>query len=96
MFIAGASGEEPTYNEGDVASIPGLRRPPGGGQGNTLQRSCLEKPMGRGAWRVLQPVATGSDTAEGLSGPSRSQQIPWDAGPSPVPGSWSRLKVTYC
>ena len=34
----------------DMNSIPGLGRPPGGGHGNPLQYSCLEKPMDRGAW----------------------------------------------
>ena len=29
--------------------IPGLGRSPGGGNGNTLQYSCLENPMDRGA-----------------------------------------------
>ena len=29
---------------------PGLGRSPGGGNGNPLQYSCLEKPMDRGAW----------------------------------------------
>ena len=35
---------------GDMGSIPGLGRLPGVGNGNTLQYSCLEKPMDRGAW----------------------------------------------
>ena len=30
--------------------IPGWGRSPGGGRGNPLQYSCLENPMGRGAW----------------------------------------------
>ena len=34
----------------DAGSIPGLGRPPGGGNGNSLQYSCLENPMDRGAW----------------------------------------------
>ena len=34
----------------DVASIPGLERSPGGGNGNLLQYSCLENPTDRGAW----------------------------------------------
>ena len=29
---------------GDLGSIPGLGRPPGGGHGNPLQYSCLENP----------------------------------------------------
>ena len=31
-------------------ACPGLGESPGGGRGNTLQYSCLENPMGRGAW----------------------------------------------
>ena len=34
----------------DVGSIPGLGRSPGKGNGNSLQYSCLENPMDRGAW----------------------------------------------
>ena len=34
----------------DSGSSPGLGRSPGGGYGNPLQYSCLENPMGRGAW----------------------------------------------
>ena len=35
---------------GDVGSIPGLGRSPGGGNGNPLQYSCLDNLMDRGAW----------------------------------------------
>ena len=35
---------------GDTGSIPGLRRSPGGGNGNLLQYSCLENSTDRGAW----------------------------------------------
>ena len=37
---------------GDVGSIPGLGRSPGGKQHNLLQYSCPENPMSRGAWQV--------------------------------------------
>ena len=39
-------------NAGDTADadIPGSGRSPGGGNGNMLQYSCLENPMGRRAW----------------------------------------------
>ena len=36
----------------DMGLIPGLGRSPGGGHGNSLQFSCLENPMDRGAWRA--------------------------------------------
>ena len=37
-------------NAGDPGSIPGLGRSPGGGNDNSLQYSCLESSMDRGAW----------------------------------------------
>ena len=36
----------------DLGSIPGLGRFPGEGNGNPLQYSCLENPMGRGVWQA--------------------------------------------
>ena len=50
VFPGGLDGKESTYNAKDLGSIPGLGRFPGGGRGNPLQYSCLEKPMDRGAW----------------------------------------------
>ena len=44
----------------DVGSISGLERSPGGGHGNSLQYSCLEDSMDRGACR-----ATVHGTAKG-------------------------------
>ena len=35
---------------GDMGSIPGLGRFPGGRNGNPLQCSCLENSMDREAW----------------------------------------------
>ena len=37
----------------DAGSIPGSGRCPGGGYCNSLQYSCLEKSMDRGAWRAM-------------------------------------------
>ena len=33
-----------------MGSIPESGRSPGGGHGNSLQYSCLENPLDRGAW----------------------------------------------
>ena len=38
---------------GDLGSIPGSGRSPGGGHGNPLQYSCLENFMDRGAWWAM-------------------------------------------
>ena len=38
------SKESAACNAGDLGSIPGLGKSPGGGNGNPFQYSCLEKP----------------------------------------------------
>ena len=48
----GSDGKESACNAGDLGSIPGLGRFPGEGNGNPLQYSCLENPMGRGVWQA--------------------------------------------
>ena len=49
-FPGGSEVKASACNAGDLGSIPGLGRPPGEGNGNPLQYSCLENPMDRGAW----------------------------------------------
>ena len=46
-------GKESAHNPRDLGSIPGLGRSPGGGHGNPLQYSYLEKPMNGGAWWAM-------------------------------------------
>ena len=46
----------------DLASVPGLGRSPGEGDGYPLQYSCLENPMNRGAWRDTVHRVTKSQT----------------------------------
>ena len=45
-------GKESAYNAGEQGLIPGSARSSGEGNGSPLQYSCLENPMGRGAWRA--------------------------------------------
>ena len=52
-FPGGSDSKESTYNVGDLGSIPGLGRSPGGGHGNPLLYSCLKNPMDRGAWQAI-------------------------------------------
>ena len=50
--------KNPPANAGgtrDMASIPGLGRSPGVGNGNSLQYSCLENAMDRGTWWAAVP-----------------------------------------
>ena len=42
--------KNPPANAGDMGSIPGSERSPGGGNDNPLQYYSLEKSMDRGAW----------------------------------------------
>ena len=53
-----------TGASGDVGSVPGLGRSPGGGNGTSLQYSCLENPMVRGVWWA---TVTGSQSWTQLS-----------------------------
>ena len=46
----GSDSKEFVCNVGKPGVIPGSARSPGGGHGNSLQYSCLENPMDRGAW----------------------------------------------
>ena len=46
-FPGGSDSKESACDAGDLGSIPGLGRSPGGGHGNPLQYSCLENPHGQ-------------------------------------------------
>ena len=55
-FPGGSVGKESSCNAGDTGdagSILGSGRSLGGGQGNSLQYSCLENPMNKGAWQAM-------------------------------------------
>ena len=67
-FPGGSDGKESTYNAGDLGSVPGLGRCPGGGPGNPLQYPCLENPHGQRSLADYSPCGrTESDTTEQLS-----------------------------
>ena len=61
-FPGGSDGKESACNVGDLGTIPGSGRSPGGGHGNQLQYSCLENPMDRGAWQTTAHRVTKSQT----------------------------------
>ena len=54
--------ENPPGNAGDMGLIPGSGRSPGEGNGNSLQYSCLENSMDRGAWQATVHGVTQSRT----------------------------------
>ena len=65
----------------DLSSIPGSGRSPGEGNGDPLQYSCLENPMGRGAWRVTK---------------TKQQQLKVMPGVRPWLQSWKRAQLAIC
>ena len=64
----GSDSKESAYSVGDLGSIPGLGRSPGGEHGNPLQNSCLENPHGSRTLAGCSPWGRkASDTTERLS-----------------------------
>ena len=59
--ISWSKGIESVCNVGDVGSIPGSGRSPGGGNGNSLHYSCLGN-MDGGAWHAIIHGVTKSQT----------------------------------
>ena len=61
----GSDGKDSACNAGDLGSIPGLRKSPGGGLGNPLQYSCRGNPHGQRSLAEHSPwVCQESDTTE--------------------------------
>ena len=57
-LLGSSAGKESTCIAGDPGLIPGSGSFPGEGNGNPLQRSCLENPRDREAWwEVVYGVA---------------------------------------
>ena len=55
--------KNPLAKAGDMGSTPGSGRSLGQGNGNSLQYSCLGKPVDRGAWSAtVHGAAEESDT----------------------------------
>ena len=51
-FPGGSNSKEPTCIAGDLGSIPGLGRSPGGGYDNSLQYLAWRIPMDTEAWQA--------------------------------------------
>ena len=56
--------KESAYTAGDQGSIPGSGRSPGEGNGYSLQDSCLENSMDKGAWWATVPGVAKTWTSE--------------------------------
>ena len=66
-FAGGSDGKESMCNAGDPGLIPGSGRSSGGGHGNSLQYSCLENSMDRGAWWAIVHGFVESDMTEQIT-----------------------------
>ena len=66
-FSSNSDSKECACNVGDPGSIPGSGRSPGEGNGSPLQYSCLENPMGRGAWGAAVHGVAELDTTEPMA-----------------------------
>ena len=67
-FPCSSDGKEPASNGGELGSIPGLGRSPGGGHGNLLQYSYLKNPHGQRSLAGYSPWGRKeSDMTEQLS-----------------------------
>ena len=63
-FPGGSEGKKSACSAGDVGSIPGSGRWPREGNGHSVQCSCLEKFMDRGAWQATVHGFTELDMTE--------------------------------
>ena len=66
-FSGGSDSKESAGSAGDLGSIPGPVRFPGGGYGSPLQYFCLENSMDRGVWQATVHGVAESDMTKRLS-----------------------------
>ena len=66
-FPGGSDSKESTCSAGDLGSVPGFGRFPGGGHGNPLQYSCLENSTDRSSAGYSPWGRKEVDTTERLS-----------------------------
>ena len=72
-WLSGKESTRSAEDTGDVGKIPGWGTSPGGGHGNSLQYSCLENPVDRGAWwATVHRIAKSQTQLKRLSTRSRS------------------------
>ena len=102
-FPGGSDDKESASNMGNPGLIPGSGRPPGEGGGHPFSYSCLENPMGGGAWWATVDGVAQSLGMEWLTlrwdtrlsvlrseciQTHKQQKWPWTSGqPAPPPGA---------
>ena len=76
-FLGGSDGKESACNVGNLGSIPGLGRFPGGGHGNPFQYPCQDNPKDIGAWQATVHVVTKSQTQLSHQAQHSTKQASW-------------------
>ena len=76
-YPGASDGEDSACNAGDLGLIPGSGRPPGEGNGNPLQYSCLDKSMDRGAWQATVHGVAQSQTRLGNQAVAVARRRQW-------------------
>ena len=66
-YAGGSDGKESAINAGDLGPIPWSGRSPGEGNDYTLQYSCMESSMDKGAWQLTIHGVTESEMTEWLT-----------------------------
>ena len=61
-FPGSSAGKESACNAGDPDLIPGSETSPGGGHGNSLQYSCLDRSQGQRRLAGYRPWVVKSQT----------------------------------
>ena len=72
QWLSGEKSAASAGDTGDTGSMPGSGKPPGGGNDNPFQYSCLGNPMDRGAWWAIQSIGSQRDMTEDSQIHSRS------------------------
>ena len=91
----GSAGKEYTCNAGDLGSIPGSGRSPGGGHGNPFQYSCLENSMDRGAWWATVCRVTKSRTWLSDLSYAFDLSVPWLLNKGQCLQEWAALAYLW-
>ena len=82
-FPGGSGVKNPPASAEDAGSVPGSGRPPGEGNDNPLQYSCLGNPTDRGTWQLQ---STGQQRAGQDLAAKQQQQGLWPQTPPPIQG----------
>ena len=84
-FPGGSDSKESACKVGDLGSLPGVGRSPGGGHGDPLRYSCLENPHGQRSLVGYSPL--------GCKELGMTERL--KLSPSPSPSSVSHPSIQY-